>query len=331
MKDIDDLIEEFNDGDTEKILTYFGDFETFFRAVDRRGKVSEISLNTGYSDEYENELLLYFYENDIDKFYHWCKIYLDDIEYENGKVYCIRPNASDFAVLYCDNRDVSRSTIESLLDGEADFDWYDDGDVDVFNYVIEELNEKNLKELKHRFVVELTGIQVSPETQLLEEIAEEQGHSDSVTVDSSNIDRIFRDKITIEYLLEDELDSEIENELARIYNMSNNTAIESEYYKEVWGELTDDYFNGEPDWVTRNHTYKKDTRVPMVKLEIRNFDGIITDYLRANKKYGASGTLSYPGSYLELLRNEIDCLSVRFPDYPSHPEKYINEYFSDYF
>lgn len=326
MRNIDDLIDEFNDGDTEKILTYFGDFETFFNALKRRGKVSEIKLNTSQSDGWENELLLYFYENDIDKFYHWCKVYLDDIEYENGKVYCIRPNASDFAVLYCDNRDVSRSTIESILDGESDFDWYNDEDVDIYNYVIEELNEKNIKKLKHRFVVELTGIQVSPETQLLEEIAEEQGHSDYVTVDSSNIDRIFRDKITIEYLLEDELDSEIENELARIYNMSNNTALESEYYKEVWGELTDDYFNGEPDWVTRKNSYKTDAKVPMVRLEITNFDGIITDYLRVN-----SGTLSYHGSYLELLRNEIECLNVRFPDYPSHPEKYINEYFSDYF
>lgn len=331
MRNIDDLIDEFNNGESEKIITYFGDFETFFNALKRRGKVSEISLNTPESDDWENELLLYFYENDIDKFYHWCKVYLDDIEYENGKVYCIRPNASDFGVLYCDNRDVSRSTIESLLDGEADFDWYNDEDVDIFNYVIYELNEKNLKKLKHRFVVELTGIQVSPETQLLEEIAEEQGHSDYVTVDSSNIDRIFSDKFTVDYLLEDELDSEIENELARIYNMSNNSALESEYYKEVWGELTDDYFNGEPDWVTRKHSYKTDAKVPMVRLEIANFDGIITDYLRVNKKYGASGTLSYYGSYLELLRNEINCLSVRFPDYPSYPEKFINEYFSNYF
>ena len=331
MKNIDDLIDEFNDGDTEKILTYFGDFETFFNVLKRRGKVSEINLNTTQSEEWENELLLYFYENDTEKFYHWCKVYLDDIEYENGKVYCIRPNASDFAVLYCDNRDVSRSTIESLLDGEADFDWYNDEDVDIFNYVIEELNPENLKRLKDRFIKELEGIEVSPETQLLEEIAEEQGHSDYVTVDLSNIDRIFRDKITIEYLLEDELDSEIENELARIYNMSNNSALENEYYEEVWGELTDDYFNGEPDWVTRKHSYKTDAKVPMVRLEIANFDGIVTDYLRANKKYGASGTLSYYGSYLEILRNEIECLSVRFPDYPNHPEKYIDEYFRDYF
>ena len=330
MKDIDDLIEEFNDGDTEKILTYFGDFETFFRAVDRRGKVSEISLNTGYSDEYENELLLYFYENDIDKFYHWCKIYLDDIEYENGKVYCVKTSASDFGVLFCDNRDVSRSTIESILDGETDFDWYYDDDVDVFNYVIYDLNEKNLNILKNRFVNELSGVEVPPDTNLLEKIAEEQDNG-YATIDSSNIDIIFRDKITIEYLLEDVLDPEIEDELSRIYNQSTNTSLENEYYESVWDELTSDYFNGKPEWITRKHLYKKDTDAHMVRLEIANFEKMISEYLEHNKKYGASGTISYHGSFLNILRDETECLSVRFPEYANYPEKYINDYFADFF
>ena len=63
MRNIDDLIDEFNNGESEKIINYFGDFETFFNALKRRGKVGEISLNTSESDDWENELLLYFYEN----------------------------------------------------------------------------------------------------------------------------------------------------------------------------------------------------------------------------------------------------------------------------
>jgi hypothetical protein len=127
------------------------------------------------------------------------------------------------------------------------------------------------------------------------------------------------------------LDSEIENELSSIYNHSNNSSLENEYYEEVWSELTSDYFDGKPEWVKRNNPYIKDSKMDRVRLEITDFDTIILDYLNENKKYGSSGTLSYHGSYLAILKDATECLNVRFPDYPNYPEKYIDEYFRDYF
>lgn len=332
MSYIDELIDNFNDGEFDNIIQYFGDYETFFNVIKKRNKMSEIDMSSHYIDDVENEILIYLYGSDKNKFYFWCQKYLDDIEIENDKIYCIRSSAGDFATLFCDSRDVSQKTIEEILDGEADFNWYYDNDnVDVYRYVIEELNPENLKRLKDRFIKELEGIEVSPETQLLEEIAEEQGHTEYVTIDSSNIDRIINNEKTTNYLLEYELDSEIENELSRIYNYSNNSSLENEYYEEVWSELTSDYFDGKPEWVKRNNPYIKDSKMERVRLEITDFDTIILDYLNENKKYGSSGTLSYHGSYLAILKDATECLNVRFPDYPNHPEKYIDEYFRDYF
>ena len=331
MRNIDDLIEEFNEGDTDYVNRLFGEFETFFKFVDRRGKIDEIDIGqTSESEYWENELMLYFYEHHKDKFYHYCSKWLDDVEFEDGKSYCARNSASDFAVLFCDNRDVSRSTIEEILDGEADWDWYYDDSVDVYSYVIEELNEKNLKILKHRFVTELSGVEVPPDTNLLEEIAEEQDNG-YATIDSSNIDIIFKDRTTVKYLLEDVLDSEIENDLGRVYNISNNSSLENEYYEEVWGELTSDYFDGKPEWITRKHPSASNATVNIVRLEITDFDRIITDFLNHNKGYNGSSLLGYHGSFLEVLRDSVECLSIRFPDYASSPEKYINDYFADYF
>jgi hypothetical protein len=331
MSYIDELINDFNNGDFDNIIQYFGDYQTFFEVLKRRNRVSELDMSSQYIDDVENELLLYLYETDKDKFYYWCQKYLDDVEIENGKIYCVRSSAGDFATLFCDGRDYSRDTIESILNGEWDFDWYFDDDVDVYRNVIEDLNPKNIEILKNRFISELSGIEVSPETKLLEEIAEEQGHSDYVTVDKTNIDRILNDDDSTNHLLDDEMDSDIKDELQRVYNHSTNSSLENEYYEEVWGELTSDYFDGKPEWISRNHPYKKDTKMEMVRLEIADFDTIVLDYLNENKKYGSSGTLTYQGSFLNILRDATECLRVRFPDYANYPERYINDYFADYF
>jgi len=332
MTNIDDIIENFNEGDVSIVEDMFdNDYQLFFEFLDQRGELDKIEFNTDYSSTWDNEFAIYLSKYHKDKFYEYCNSQLSDIEFENGKIYCVAPNASDFGVLFCDNRDVSRGTIEAILDGEADFDWYYWSSCgDIYNYVIKELNDKNLNTLKQRFIKELTGVEVPTETKLLEEIAEEQEHIDYVIIDSNNINTIFDNKKTVEFLLEDVLDSEIKNELIKIYSDSNQSAFESEYYESVWGELTSEYFTGKPEWITRKHRVAtKD--VHMVRLEINDFDDIIIGYLNDNSGYGNSGTLEYQGSYLEVLRNLVDCLSVRFPEYASYPEKYINDYFVDYF
>jgi hypothetical protein len=133
---------------------------------------------------------------------------------------------------------------------------------------------------------------------------------------------------TMNELMDNELD-ELKGELYSIYGSAYNNAYEEELYEDVWSELLT-YF-GKGEWVTRPHIYKKDTEVQKFRTPIHNFESYITDYLGDNKGYNR-GTLEYWGSYLSLLKDGMDCLSVYPPDYPDSRkvDKNINMYFRDY-
>ena len=183
--------------------------------------------------------------------------------------------------------------------------------------------------LKKRFIDGLQGIEVQTETELLERIASEQGHDEYVTVDQSVIDEIFNDKRTIDYLLENELE-DIQSDLISVYCYAEEGALNNEYYKEVWGELTGSYFDGKPQWFSRPHRYNKEKIVEYVKLEISDFEGVILDFLSNGKGY-TDGTLNYWGSFLGILKDIKDCLRLRFPEYAHNIDEYINDGFESYF
>ncbi len=92
------------------------------------------------------------------------------------------------------------------------------------------------------------------------------------------------------------------------------------------------YFEGTGEWVSKPHPYKKNTEIQYFKVPIRNFESDINDYLLNNKGYGNSGTLEYHGSFISIMAEDRDCLSVRVSDYPDSRkvDKYINEFFKDY-
>ena len=107
--------------------------------------------------------------------------------------------------------------------------------------------------------------------------------------------------------------------------------MESELYDEVWSEL-ETYFEGHGEWINKPHPYKKDTQIQYFKVPIRDFESMVNDYLFNNKGYGNSGTLEYHGSFIDIMAEDRDCLSVQSPDYPDHRkvDKNINEYFGEY-
>jgi hypothetical protein len=194
--------------------------------------------------------------------------------------------------------------------------------------VIEELTKENLLYLKEYIIKSLEGKQITPYTELLEDYAQQQGHPEYVTIDQSNIDQVVDNSETMDELLDNEL-SDLKGELYSIYGSAYNNAYEEELYEDVWSELLT-YF-GKGEWVTRPHIYKKDTEVQKFRTPIHNFESYIFDYLKENKGY-TYGTLEYWGSYLGILKDGSDCLSVYPPDYPDSRkvDKNINLYFSDY-
>ena len=330
--EIEDFIEMFNDGDLD-VKKYFNDYSTWFSILKKRGLMGEIDPKGRDSEVWQNEYLLWLYDNDKENYYKWVPSLLDDIVIENGQVYLEVSDRGDLAQLFCDGHryDLSRSTIEQILGNDPDvFEPYWDTTENVYRDVIEELTPENDKRLQEYIVENLKGKQISPETSELEDIATEQGHPEYVEVTMENVKRIIDNEETMNQLLSDEL-SDLRSELYSIHSSSYNSAYEEEVYEEIWSELSK-YFVGQGKWVTRAHPYKKNTQIDYFKVPINDFEGYVNDYLSENKGYGNSGTLEYHGSFIGILKDWMDCLSAQSPDYPDSRkvDKNINSYFKDY-
>jgi hypothetical protein len=176
----------------------------------------------------------------------------------------------------------------------------------------------------------LNGQQISAETDELQLISTEQGHPEYAVITMENVKRIIDDEETMKELLDNQL-SDLKNELYSIHNSAYNSAYESQVWDEIWSEL-ETYFEGHGEWVTRPHPYKKNTEIQYFKIPITNFEKDVNDYLFNAKGWGNSGTLEYHGSYLEIMREDRDCLSAQAPDYPDsrRVDKNINEFFKEY-
>ena len=321
--DMQDLIDQFNNGETDFVENYFNDAETFFKVLYKRGLLDEVD-----TEDYQNELLLIYYEYEKEKFWEEVLKYLSDVELVNGKPYLIVSDRGELSELFCNgNRNtLSKDTIELILSGEyGNYGWnnYDLTD-NVYRDVIEELTKEKLLRLKEYIIKSLEGQKINPHTELLEDYSQQQGHPEYVTIDQSNIDQVVDDEKTMKELMDNELD-ELKGDLYNIYSDAYNSAYEEELIEDVLSELST-YF-GKGEWVLRPHTYKKNTEVENFRSPIHNFESNILDYLKS-RYY----TLEYFGSYLNMLKDSIDCLSVYPPDYPDSRkvDKNINEYFNDY-
>ena len=330
--DFNDIIEKFNNGDLE-VEQYFNDYETFFSILKKRGLMSEIDpRNATDGEQWQNEYLIWLYHNEKDAFNKWVLSLVDDVVYKDGVYYLDVDDRSELSKLFCDGgrNDMSRDTIERILSGESDWDRYYDTTDNVYRDVIEELNDDNLKRLSKYIVENLEGKGIEPETDILSEIAEEQGNPEQVYITFDNVTKVINSEETMDYLFKDEL-ADLKSELYSIHSNSYNSAYEDEVWKSVMNELGT-YFVGYGEFVSRPHKYKKDTTVQNFIIPIANFESDIVGFLTDGKGYGSSGTLEYWGSYLGMMEDWADCLSVHSPDYPDSSEVYknINEMFRDY-
>ena len=331
VMDIDDIIEKFNNNDLE-VEKYFNDYQTFFNMLKKRGLMGEINPGVDGSEYWQNEYLLWLYENDRENYYKWIQTLLNDVVIENGNAYLELSDRGDLARLFCknDRNGLSRDSVESILNGDSDWEPYYNTTDDVYSDVIEELTPENDKRLQEYIVNILEGQEVTGLSDELQLIASEQGHPDYVEVNMENVKRIVDDKESMNELLNGPLD-ELKSELYSIHSSSYNSAYEDDIYRSIWYELQD-YVIGPGEWLSKPHPYKKNTEIQYNKLPLTNFETDINDYLQSNKGYGNSGTLEYHGSFISIMAEDRDCLSVNAPDYPDSRkvDKNINEYFKDY-
>ena len=323
--DIDEVIELFNDTELD-VNKYFNDSETFFKIMEKRGRIDDLDLENNYM---ENDYLSYLSETNGEKFVEEVQKQISDVRFD-GEVPVLQLNdAGDLAKLFCVSRnDISQDTIREILLGEADWDRYWDTTDDVYRDVIEELNEENLKYLYSYIIKNLEGVQIEPETELLEDISNVQ-NSEFVTINEKNVESIVKDSETMGYLLDRDL-NELDSELNSIHSNAYNMAYETAVFREVWDKLDDMFDVEKRKYVYKPHPYKKETQIEVLEMPIRDFYEPIRDYLYNNK--GTNQTLEYFGNFIGILEENGECLSVWAPDYPDSSEidKNINEIFGDY-
>ena len=172
---LEDALEDFNNGEFDKWLQVFGSYDIWFRLLKKRGLLDEVDPHNASDNEvWQNEYLLWLYEDDKASYYKWVGKFLEDVIFENGKPYLEVSERGDLSKLFCNgNRnDLSRDTIESILTGDGDsFEPYWDTTDNVYRDVIEELTPENDKRLSEYIVTELGGVKIFPETTVLELIA----------------------------------------------------------------------------------------------------------------------------------------------------------------
>ena len=300
--DIDEVIELFNDTELD-VNKYFNDSETFFKIIEKRGRIDDLDLENNYM---ENDYLAYLSETNGEKFIEEVQKQISDVRFD-GEVPVLQLNdAGDLAKLFCVSRnDISQDTIREILLGEADWDRYWDTTDDVYRDVIEELNEENLKYLYSYIIKNLEGVQIEPETELLGEIASSQ-NTEYATITMVNVEYVVRDSETMGYLLDRDL-SELDSELNSIHSNAYNMAYETAVFREVWGKLDDMFDVEKRKYVYKPHPYKKETQIEVLEMPIRDFYEPIRDYLYNNK--GTNQTLEYFGNFIGILEeNKSDCI-----------------------
>jgi len=330
--DFNDIVEKFNNGDLD-VTKYFNDYETFFSILKKRGLMSEIDpSNAADGEEWQNEYFLWLYHNDKTAFNKWVPSLLNDVVFKDGAYYLDTDDRSDLSVLFCDGRnDISQSTIESILSGESDWEPYWDTTDNVYRDVVEELNPENIEHFKKYILDRLTNWKVevdddSPD--LFNNYSDDEG---IFYLTPENVGDVIGDEESINYLMDENYLEELKSELYSVHNQAYNNAYEDTVWEEIFNELST-YFIGKGEWVSRPHRYKKDTEVQNFVIPIANFESNIVGFLEDNKGYGNTGTLEYWGSYLGVLKEWADCLSVHSPDYPDFQkvDRNINELFGEY-
>ena len=329
--DFQKIINDFNDGEFDAEL-FFGDWNTFFTVLDKRGLISQIDIE---NTEVQNSLLIWLYGRDRKRFHEFVVDQLSDVDIdENGTIYLDLDDRSELSNFFCEGsrNGLSKGYVEDILSGENDLYLFDNTTDSVYRDVIEGLYPKNMKHLREYIVENLKGQKIETGTIELEDIAREQGHPEYVTInDSITAQTIIDDKESMNHLLDTYLE-DLKSELESIHRNAYNQAYESETYENIFSELQE-YINGNGEYYSQPHRFKKDTTTQRFRVPVAsNFDEIILDYLISNKNRGSRGLLEYWGDYIPIVQDEQDCLTVYPPEYADNRqvEDNINEIFTDY-
>ena len=344
------ILTKFQEGDID--LQYLedsvGGLDNFLKLLSKNNLLTHIDPFSHDWDDYQNQLFYSFYQNDTSFVWTIVDKLLSDVT-KIGNDYYLDTTPGDLAgyfnTIY--RNEISRDGIESILSGEYDMNFWDVTD-DVYRDVYDELTPENKKEVNERIISELKDMKtIDTHTELLEEIAEEQGRED-VELTDEVISRILQDDDTIEYLINKELPDGVRSDLYSIYQGCYEGTLTDEWYESLMSELVGFVID---DTNRDEYSYKKQVYDKEGKRVEKTFYGtrykatnciyeVVSEWLEENKNCeGYCDTIEYFGNYSSLLGDLIsdgarESLRVpRLDDYPDSRkvEKCVNGSIRDYF
>jgi hypothetical protein len=333
------LVDEFNNGNWDEIESYFNeDFDLFMEYLTKYNLLDQIDFFK-IDEEYQNKILLFRlekYPEETLKFI--CGEILTDVHEMNGGYYVYLNNREELSKLFETNSRnyPTRDIVKSVL-GEDWWEPYSDTTDDVYDDVIDKLNDDNLNYLTSYIVKRIGDQELSLDhynDMLFTNFSEEQGTEGVFKINETNVKQLIGDKDAMKELLNNDL-FDLKSDLYNIHGNAYNTAYSDEVYVSVWNELETFFIKG---FEYAERELRNGKKVTAEYVKIRNFFSDVKDFLINNPTADYSTSqITYYGGYIEMIEGmmdngDINYLSFRIPEYPSYTEvkKIINEIFGDY-
>lgn len=330
MATLRDYIKQFNDGEID-FVKVFGGWENFLKVVEMKGLTDELVIIEDSEASVENYLILFFLRNNKKKFQEEVVKLLSDVEVINGEYY-FKTSESPGEVLSkltCKNsrEGLSPERVEEIIDGENDPFFFDNTTDDVYRDVVDDLNEKNLDVLANSIYENLKDVDVEVDEKL-----DELTDQDTIRLTLEQIkNTVLKDDDTFNYVMKNYA-SDLFDNLVSIHRYAYEQAYVDEVYEDIWSEFSD-VFEGKPTWSTEQHPYAQNKKIEVWRMKLPNFEYHINQYLDSSYPAATYDTLTYQGSYLEMLSGGLEeCKNVYPPDYAdwTKTKENINESFLDW-
>ena len=334
------MLDAFNENGWDDISTFFNeDFQFFLNYLKKYGLDTELDYNN-IDDDYKNALLLArLKENPEETLKFICDNLITDVYPMKDGYYLWLNNRQELAELFKSySSDLSPQDVAKGVLGEDFFEPFSDTTYDVYQDVIEYLNESNINHLAHYIVKNIGNQELSLDDydeDLFYEFSEEQGTEGFFQITSQNVMELIKDESAMKLMLKNDL-YDLIHELSSIHYNAYNSAYVDEMYEAVWSELEEYFVPGSWEYQTKERYDGK--KITHEYIKIRDFKKDMYDFLVENElPQWSEQYLDYYGDYIRTIENMMDngereYLSFRIPDYADWDRvtKNINDMFGDY-
>jgi len=344
-----DILTNGSDNQIQSLVNtvFNGESELFMSFLEKNGLLSDENIYDYLIEEMPMTYLSNKFKTNPDKTTKYIvDNYFGDISSENGRYILKLDNREDLSIFFKRDggRDMSSQELAKLILQE---DWWEpfyDSLQDVYDEVIENLTPENLNLLANKINDELLDSKIEPETSLLEDIAEDQGHPEYVELSVDLLlNTIFEDKESTKYILNHEA-NDTNSELYSLYHNAFNTA----YVDEKWENLTSELksllgIENIGEYRSRKvKNYKgEEVNISDYFIDVTNFlpDVIQSTFDDRYMNDDYRNQFEYYGNFESFVEEMIyenviegGSLSMPYYDYPDHDrvERYMNEMFREY-